>query len=105
MADRIRVGVLISGRGSNMVALEEYKRRGARSYEIALVASNVPEARGLVAARVLGLETWAKSHKGMDRVKFDRLVDAELRRHDIDVVALAGQRVQSLLHLQCAAQR
>src|SRR5919107_1505409 len=50
MADRVRVGVLVSGRGTNMVALSEYKRREARSYDLALVASNVPEARGLVVA-------------------------------------------------------
>ena len=90
MADRVRVGVLLSGRGSNMVALSEYRRREQRSYELALVASNVPEARGLVGARRLGIPTWAHSHKGMDRAAFDRLLDAELRRHDVEVVALAG---------------
>ena len=51
-ADPVAVGVLISGRGTNMVALSEYKRRDPdRAYRIALVVSNVPEARGLVAAR------------------------------------------------------
>jgi phosphoribosylglycinamide formyltransferase-1 len=90
MADRVRVGVLISGRGTNMVALIEHKRRGERAYDIALVASNVPEARGLVAARMLGIATWAKSHKGMDREAFDQLLDAELRRCGVELVALAG---------------
>jgi formyltetrahydrofolate-dependent phosphoribosylglycinamide formyltransferase len=90
MADRVRVGVLISGRGSNMIALAEHKRREPRAYDIALVASNVPEARGLVAARRLGIPTWAMSHKGMKRAEFDRLVDAELRRRGVQVVALAG---------------
>ena len=80
----------ISGRGTNMVALAEYKRREARAYDIALVASNVPEARGLVAARRLGIPTWAHSHKGMERAEFDRLLDAELRRHGVELVALAG---------------
>ena len=90
MADRIRVGVLLSGRGTNLVALSEYKRREARSYDIAFVGSNVPEARGLVVAKRLGIPTWAHSHKGLPREDFDQLVDTELRRHNVEVVALAG---------------
>lgn len=90
MADRIGVGVLLSGRGTNMVALAEYKRREARAYDIVFVGSNVPEARGLVAARRLGLPVWAESHKGKDHSAFDALIDAELRRHGVEVIALAG---------------
>jgi phosphoribosylglycinamide formyltransferase-1 len=90
MAERVRLGVLISGRGSNLVALEEWQRRGDRAYRIALVASNMPEARGLMAAKIFNIPIWAKSHKGMDRAAFDALLDAELRRHEIEVVALAG---------------
>jgi formyltetrahydrofolate-dependent phosphoribosylglycinamide formyltransferase len=90
MAERVRVGVLVSGRGTNMVALSEYKRRAARSYDLALVASNVPEARGLVVARRLGIPVWAHSHKGMEREEFDHLVDLALREADVEVVALAG---------------
>lgn len=90
MVERVRVGVLISGRGSNMVSLAEWKRRENRAYDIALVASNVPEARGLLAARILGIPTWTHSHKGMNRAAFDDLVDAELRRSGVEVIALAG---------------
>ncbi|HEY0626341.1 MAG TPA: phosphoribosylglycinamide formyltransferase [Allosphingosinicella sp.] len=90
MAEKVRVGVLISGRGSNFVALEEWNRRGDRAYEIALVASNDPDARGLMAAKIFGLRIWAKSHKGMERAAFDMLMDAELRRHNVQVLALAG---------------
>ena len=91
MADKVRVAVLISGRGSNMLALSEHKRRDPdRPYEIALVASNVPEARGLVLAKRLGLKTWSLSHAGMDRRAFDMHVDAVLREHDVELVALAG---------------
>jgi formyltetrahydrofolate-dependent phosphoribosylglycinamide formyltransferase len=89
-SDRVRVGVLLSGRGTNMAALSEYKRRQDRAYDLVLAASNVPEARGLVVARTLGIPTWAKSHKGMPREEFDRLLDAELRRHDVELIALAG---------------
>ena len=91
MAERVRVAVLISGRGSNMVALAEHKRRDPeRPYEIAVVASNVPDARGLVVAKRLGLKTWAKSHAGMSREEFDAELDAVLTEHGVDLVALAG---------------
>jgi formyltetrahydrofolate-dependent phosphoribosylglycinamide formyltransferase len=91
MADKVRVAVLISGRGSNMLALAEHKRRDPdRAYEIALVVSNVPEARGLVLARRLGLKTWVLSHKGLDRTAFDMRVDEALRAHRVELVALAG---------------
>ena len=90
MAERIPVGVLLSGRGSNLIALAEHKRREPRHYDIVFVASNVPEARGLVAARRLSIPAWAQSHEGMERAAFDRLVDAEMRRHDVALIALAG---------------
>ena len=91
MADKVRVAVLISGRGSNMLALAEHKRRDPdRPYEIVLVASNVPEARGLVLAKRLGLKTWARSHKGMDRADFDMMLAELLRAHDVELIALAG---------------
>src|SRR5690348_6056114 len=91
MADKVRVAVLLSGRGSNMLALSEYKRREPdRNYEIALVASNVPEARGLVLAKRFGIKTWSKSHRGMAREEFDGLLDALLIEHRIELVALAG---------------
>jgi formyltetrahydrofolate-dependent phosphoribosylglycinamide formyltransferase len=82
--------VLISGRGSNLEALAEYKRKADPAYEIVLVVSNVPEARGLVLARRFGIKTWSRSHKGMERAEFDRLIDAELKRHGVELVALAG---------------
>ena len=91
MADRVRVAVLISGRGTNMLALAEHKRRDPdRAYDIVLVASNVPEARGLVLAKRLGLKIWALSHKGMERRDFDLKLDEALRAHGAELVALAG---------------
>jgi len=90
MADKVRVAVLISGRGSNMVALEEWNRRGERSYEIVLIGSNDPEARGLMAAKIFNIPIWAESHKGMERETFDRLLDAQLKAHEVEVIALAG---------------
>jgi formyltetrahydrofolate-dependent phosphoribosylglycinamide formyltransferase len=91
MAEKVRVAVLLSGRGSNMLALSEYKRRDPdRHYEIVLVASNVPEARGLVLAKRFGVRTWSRSHRGMTREAFDALLDALLLEHKIEIVALAG---------------
>ena len=91
MRDRVRVAVLISGRGSNMLALAEHKRRDPdRAYDIVLVASNVPQARGLVVARRLGLQTWARSHEGMERREHERLLEDALRAHDVELIALAG---------------
>ena len=91
MADKVRVAILISGRGSNMLALSEHKRRDPeRNYEIALVASNVPEARGLVLAKRLGIKTWSKSHRGLARAEFDDLLDSALLEHRVELVALAG---------------
>jgi formyltetrahydrofolate-dependent phosphoribosylglycinamide formyltransferase len=74
-----------------MLALSEHKRRDpGRAYQIVLVASNVPDARGLVLAKRLGIQTWAKSHEGMKRAEFDALLDAVLHEHRIEIVALAG---------------
>ncbi len=90
MADKVRVAVLLSGRGSNLQALAEYHRIANPAYEIVWVGSNVPEARGLVLARRFGLRTWSHSHKGMERADFDRLIDEQLRAHHVEVIALAG---------------
>jgi phosphoribosylglycinamide formyltransferase-1 len=91
MAEKVRVAVLLSGRGSNMIALSEYRRRDpGRAYEIVLIASNVPEARGLVLARRFGIKAWSRSHRGMTREEFDALLDALLLEHKVEIVALAG---------------
>ena len=91
MAERIRVAVLLSGRGSNMLALAEHGRRDPeRNYEIVLVASNVPSARGLVLAKRLGLKRWATSHEGMDRAAFDAMLDEQLEANGVGLIALAG---------------
>ena len=91
MAEPVRVAVLVSGRGSNMLALSEYKRRDPeRTYKIVLVASNVPDARGLVLAKRFGIKTWAKSHVGIERADFDALLDAVLEEHQVEIIALAG---------------
>ncbi len=87
---RVPVGVLISGRGSNMAALLYASRAADCPYEIVLVASNDPDAPGLALARAEGIETFALAHQGHKRADFDAIIDAELRRAGCAFVALAG---------------
>jgi phosphoribosylglycinamide formyltransferase-1 len=87
-----RVAVLISGRGSNMVALIEAAEDPNFPAEIALVLSNRPDAAGLARARADGIATAVVDHAefGKDRAAFERAVDAVLEAHHIDLVCLAG---------------
>ena len=90
MGARARVGILISGRGSNMAALVEASKLPDCPYDVVLVVSNVTDAPGLAFAEANGIKTWAQSHVGMKRAEFDALVDAALREADVQYVALAG---------------
>lgn len=86
-----QIGILISGRGSNMLALAEAIKAGrVPEAEIALVASNIADAAGLERARELGIPTFVHSHKGCTREEHDRAIAAELRRAEVDLVCLAG---------------
>ena len=88
---KTRVAVLISGRGSNMVALIEAAKDPAYPAEIVLVLSNRPDAAGLAWATASGIPARAIDHTGFrDRASFDAALDAELRAADIDLVCLAG---------------
>ena len=90
MTARARVAVLISGRGSNMAALLYASRLPDSPYEIALVASNDPEAAGLKLAQAEGVPVFAQSHKGMKRAEFDQIIDQQLRAAGAECIALAG---------------
>ncbi len=89
---RPRVGILISGRGSNMVSLAEAARAPGYPAEIALVLSNVPGAPGLERASGFGIATATVDHRAFnkDREAFERAMDEVLRLHQIDLVVLAG---------------
>ena len=87
---KARVGVLISGRGSNMAALLYASRADDCPFEIVLVASNVPDAPGLALAQAEGVAVFAHSHSGLKRAEFDAIIDGELRQAGCDYVALAG---------------
>jgi len=88
-----RLGILISGRGSNFEAIAENVASGALGVlgvEIAVVISNRAEARGLEAALARGMNAVCLPSKGLDREVYDRMLVAELHKHDVDLVCLAG---------------
>jgi phosphoribosylglycinamide formyltransferase 1 len=87
-----RVAVLISGRGSNMMALIEAAKAKDYPAQIVLVLSNLPDAVGLARARDANIATVVIDHRpfGEDREAFERALDDELRRHRADLVCLAG---------------
>src|SRR5688572_1352066 len=86
-----RLGVLISGRGSNLQALIDAIADGRLDASIAVVISNLEEAGGLERARAAGVEAIAVSHRGWpSRDDYDRSLVRELRARDVDLVCLAG---------------
>ena len=97
---RPRVGILISGRGSNMVALVGAMRDGIVPAEPAVVISNVPGAAGLVTAAGRGIATAVVDHTAIKpREAHERAVLAILNGHRVDIVCLAGymRRLSPLL--------
>ncbi len=90
-ATKLKVGILISGRGSNMAALVKATRAGDYPAQIALVVSNRADAAGLRTAADAGLATVVVPHKAFpDRESFDRAVSAELEKRGVELVVLAG---------------
>ncbi len=85
-----RLGILLSGRGSNFEAIADQVAAGGIDAEIAVVISNRAEARGLEMARNRGLHAVLIPSKGLDREVYDRMVIAELRKNEVDLVCLAG---------------
>ena len=85
-----RLGILISGRGSNFEAIANAVALGDIGAEIAVVIANRPEARGLEAARQRGLNPISIPSKGLDREVYDRMLLEELHKQQVDVVLLAG---------------
>ena len=86
-----RLGILISGRGSNMVALAEAAREDRiPNAEIVLVISDKPEVAGLESAKTLGLNTLVIERRGRTREEHDRETVAALKEHEVDLVCLAG---------------
>ena len=84
------LGILISGRGSNMEAILEAIDAGRVPARVALVISNVATARGLERARARGIEAITIDHRGVTREEHDRRMYDELERRGVEVVCLAG---------------
>ncbi len=88
---QLKVGILISGRGSNMAALARAARATDYPAEIACVVSNREDAPGLEVAAKAGIQTAVVSHRDhADRETFDRALSAEMERHGVELIALAG---------------
>jgi phosphoribosylglycinamide formyltransferase 1 len=85
-----RLGILLSGRGSNFEAIADQVAGGRIPGEVAVVISNQPEARGLEAACRRGLKAICIPSKGLDRETYDAHLVQELRAHAVDLVCLAG---------------
>lgn len=85
-ADPRCAAVLVSGRGSNLKALIDR----ASGYEVALVASNKPQAQALDVARSAGLPTWLYEGRGVPREEFDAMLTRSLEDHHVGTIALAG---------------
>jgi len=91
MSSKLRLGVLISGNGSNLQAILDACAAGTLDAEVAVVISNKPDAYGLERARRAGVSAVGLSPKHYeDALAFDRAVLGELLRHKVDWVAMAG---------------
>ena len=89
--EKLRLGVLISGRGSNLGALIEAARDAAYPAEIGLVIANRPEAPGLGLAAAAGLPTLVIDHRNFsDRAAFEAAVTTALRAAGVQLICLAG---------------
>lgn len=87
---RRKLGILISGRGSNMAALVAASRADDCPYDVALVASDKPEAAGLAWADDNQIATFAQSAKGIPKSEYEAAIDAALRQAGVEAIALAG---------------
>ena len=85
-----RLGILLSGRGSNFLAIADNVRAGRIAAEIAIVISNRADAPGIEAARQRGLNALVVPSRGRVRKEHDREVIGALREAGVDLVCLAG---------------
>ena len=86
----MRLGILISGRGSNFEAIANSIARKKLDAEIAIVISNRANAPGIEIARERGMPLRVIPSAGMDRETYDKLLIDELQTHEVDLVCLAG---------------
>ena len=90
MAEKARLAIFISGRGSNMAALLYASLLPDAAYEVVLVAANDPEAEGIAIAAAEGVPTFTLSHKGMTRAEHDAAMETAAKNAGADYIILAG---------------
>ncbi len=101
-----KLGILLSGRGSNFLAIADRIASDELRADIAVVISNRPEAPGIVAARERGLSALVIDARDRRRAEHDAEIVAELRKHQVDLVCLAGyMRLLSPEFVQAFPQR
>jgi phosphoribosylglycinamide formyltransferase-1 len=86
----VKIGVLVSGSGSNLQAIIDNIEAGRLDAQIRIIVSNLPEVYALERARKHGIPSLVLPHKGMEREEFDRKLVEVLRSHDVELVVLAG---------------
>ena len=102
----MRLGILISGRGSNFEAIANSIARRKLDAEIAIVIGNRADAGGLEIARERGIPMRVIESRGMEREAYDKLVIDELRTHHVELVCLAGfMRLLSASFIQAFPNR
>ena len=90
MATTHRLGILLSGRGSNFIAIAENVTAGKIPAEIAVVISNRPGSPGLEEAERRGLHTRMIPSKGLEREQFERQLVPVLQEKQVDLICCAG---------------
>ena len=101
-----RLGVLLSGRGSNFQAIAGNISAGKLPAAIVAVIGNRPDAPGLAAARERGLTAISLPSKGLDRESYDRQLIAAMREHEVEWIVLAGyMRILSAEFIRAFPQR
>src|SRR5687767_14360528 len=88
---KVKLGILVSGRGTNLQAILDATRAGALDADVTLVVSNQPDVRALERAQTAGVPTRVISHRDFaDRAAFDAELVAALREAGVTYVVLAG---------------
>lgn len=91
MAKLLNIGILVSGAGTNLQAILDACAEGSLKARVVCVVSNQAEAYGLERARLAGIPALCLDHRGFaGRRSYDEALVEELRRHDVELVVLAG---------------
>lgn len=88
--DPLRLGVLVSGSGSNLAAILDAAREPSRAFSVAVVVSNVAGVKALERAAAAGVPALVEDHKGKSREAFEDALHAALTAHRVEAVVLAG---------------